>query len=56
MNQPHMMAALEALQKAKMELEVAEHNKGGHREKALELVHKAIVQTEKGIEEGEKRK
>jgi uncharacterized protein HemX len=53
-NQPHMMAALEALQKAKMELEVAEHNKSGHRVKALELVHKAIEQTKKGIEAGEK--
>ena len=40
--QPHMMAALEALQKARMELEVAEHNKGGHRDKALQFVHKAI--------------
>jgi hypothetical protein len=55
-NQPHMMAALEALQKAKMELEIAEHNKGGHREKALELVHKAIEQTKKGIAAGEKGK
>jgi uncharacterized membrane-anchored protein YhcB (DUF1043 family) len=54
-NQPHMMAALEALKKAQMELEVAEHNKGGHREKALKLVHQAIEQTEKGIEAGEKR-
>jgi uncharacterized protein HemX len=55
-NQPHMMAALEALQKAKMELEMAEHNKGGHRVKALELVQKAIEQTKKGIEFGEKGK
>ena len=54
-HQPHMMAALEALQKAKMELEVAEHNKGGHREKALKLVHHAIEQTRKGIEAGERR-
>jgi hypothetical protein len=55
-NQPHMMAALDALHKAKAELEVAEHNKGGHRDKALELVHKAIAQTKKGIEAGEKGK
>jgi uncharacterized membrane-anchored protein YhcB (DUF1043 family) len=55
-NQPHMIAALDALHKAKAELEVAEHNKGGHREKALELVHKAIEQTKKGIEAGEKSK
>ena len=56
MNQPHMMAAMEALQKAKTELEMADHNKGGHREKAIELVHQAIVQTQKGIEAGDKRK
>jgi hypothetical protein len=55
-NQPHMIAALEALKTAKMELEVTEHNKGGHRVKALELVHKAIEQTKKGIEAGEKGK
>jgi uncharacterized membrane-anchored protein YhcB (DUF1043 family) len=55
-HQPHMMAALEALKTAKTELEMAEHNKGGHRAKALDLVHKAIKQTEKGIEAGEKEK
>jgi hypothetical protein len=55
-HQPHMIAALEALKKAKVELEVAEHNKGGHRERALELVHKAIEQTRKGIEAGERGK
>ncbi len=53
-HQPHMISALEALKKAQMELEVAEHNKGGHREKALKLVHQAIEQTKKGIEAGEK--
>ncbi len=54
--QPHMIAALEALKTAKTELEMAEHNKGGHRVKALELVHKAIEQTKKGIEAGEKER
>jgi hypothetical protein len=53
-HQPHMMAALEALKSAKVELEAGEHNKGGHRVKALELVHKAIEQTRKAIEAGEK--
>jgi len=53
-HQPHMIAALEALKKAKMELEVAEHNKGGHRVKALELVNHALEQTRLGIEDGEK--
>ena len=51
-HQPHMMAALEALKSARTELAAGEHNKGGHREKALELVHKAIEQTKKGIEAG----
>ena len=55
-HQPHMMGALEALKSAKTELEAGEHNKGGHRVKALELVHKAIEQTKKGIEAGEKEK
>jgi cytochrome bd-type quinol oxidase subunit 1 len=55
-HQPHMMAALEALKTAKTELDMAEHNKGGHREKALELVNKAIEQTKKGIEAGEKER
>jgi len=54
--QPHMIAALDALKTAKSELEMAEYNKGGHREKALELVQKAIEQTKKGIEAGEKEK
>ena len=53
-HQPHMIAALEALKKAKMELEVAEHNKGGHRVKAIEHVNQALEQTRLGIEEGEK--
>ena len=55
-HQPHMVAALEALKSAKTELEAGEHNKGGHRLKALELVHKAIEQTKKGIEVGEKER
>ena len=33
--QPHMEAALNALLSAQTELRVAEHNKGGHRAKAL---------------------
>jgi len=53
-HQPHMIAALEGLKKARMELDVAEHNKGGHRVKALEFVDRAIKQTEMGIEAGER--
>jgi hypothetical protein len=48
-DQPHMHAALAALRDARHELEVAEHNKGGHREHAIELINKAIEQVEKGI-------
>jgi hypothetical protein len=55
-HQPHMMAALEALQKAKVELEAGEHNKGGHRVKALEIVQRAIEQTRKGIAAGERER
>jgi len=52
-NQPHMKAAIEALEKAKMELAMAEHNKGGHRTKTIMLVNQAIQQTELGIKAGE---
>ena len=41
--QPHMEAALNALLTAQTELKVAEHNKGGHRVKALDLVNSAIA-------------
>lgn len=47
--QPHMKAALEALQTAKEQLEKATADKGGHRKKALEHVRKAINEVEKGI-------
>jgi hypothetical protein len=49
-HEPHMSAALGHLQQAKAELEKAAPNKGGHREKAMELVNQAIQQ----VEEGEK--
>lgn len=48
-DQPFMEAARADLQKAKAELLVAEHNKGGHRAKALELVNAAIAEVNKGI-------
>jgi hypothetical protein len=46
--EPHMTAALEHLQAAKAELERAAHNKGGHRERALELVDQAMRQVQEG--------
>jgi hypothetical protein len=48
-DQPHMKAALDALRTARAELKMAEHNKGGHRERALEHVNAAIGQVESGM-------
>lgn len=50
--QPHMYNALNALRNAKHELEVAEHNKGGHRATALRLVDDAIGEVKAGIAVG----
>jgi hypothetical protein len=47
--QPHMEAALGLLQNARGELQAAEPNKGGHRERAIGLVDQAIVETRNGI-------
>jgi hypothetical protein len=47
--QTNMEIALGHLQEAKAALERAEHNKGGHREKALEHVNQAINQVQAGI-------
>jgi hypothetical protein len=47
--QPHMQNALAALQNARSELVAAEPNKGGHRERALDLVDRAIDQVQQGI-------
>jgi hypothetical protein len=49
-DQPHMQAAREHLQHARESLDHAEPNKGGHRERAIELVDKAIAQVDEGIE------
>jgi hypothetical protein len=47
-HEPHMSAALGHLQQAKDELEKAAPNKGGHREKAMQLVDQAIQQVREG--------
>ena len=47
--QSHMEAALGHLQAARGELERAAPNKGGHRERAIEMVDRAIVQVNEGI-------
>ena len=48
-DQPHMQAALDHLRAAKVELEAAEPDKGGHRVAALKAVNNAITQVERGI-------
>jgi hypothetical protein len=48
-DQPHMFAARNALQRAKAELQNAEHNKGGHRANAVRLVNSAIGEVNRGI-------
>ncbi len=48
--QPHMNAALDHLQTARHELEVASAEKGGHRVRAIELVDAAISEVNAGME------
>jgi hypothetical protein len=48
--EPKMASALRHLQQAEEDLEQATHNKGGHREKALELTRQARAQVEQGIQ------
>jgi hypothetical protein len=51
-NQPHMQAALDALNNAKSELDQATADKGGHRANAISLVNQAIDEVTKGIAAG----
>ncbi len=48
--QPKMQAALGALQQAKVRLEAATPNKGGHREQALGLIQQAIEAVGAGMQ------
>ncbi len=50
--QPHMRAALQALENAAASLEKAVDDKGGHRVKAIGFVKEAIAQVERGIQAG----
>jgi hypothetical protein len=47
--QPHMDESITILQSARAELVKAEPNKGGHRERALGLIDKAIAEVRAGI-------
>ena len=51
-DQPHMERAKDALESARKNLERATADKGGHRQKALELVREAIDEVKKGIDAG----
>jgi hypothetical protein len=47
--QPHMQAALDALQTAERQLAIAARDHGGHRVKALAQVRAAIAEVRRGI-------
>jgi hypothetical protein len=49
-DQPRMEAALDQLRSARSNLDAATADKGGHREKAIDYVNKAIDEVKKGIE------
>jgi hypothetical protein len=49
-DQPAMQAALASLRSAQDQLWGAAPNKGGHRERALNLVQQAIEEVQKGID------
>jgi hypothetical protein len=46
--EPHMSAAFGHLEQAKAELEKAAPNKGGHRERAMQLVDQAMQEIREG--------
>jgi hypothetical protein len=48
-DQPHMHSALQSLQAAKAQLEKADHDKGGHRVRAEQLVSQALAEVRAGI-------
>jgi hypothetical protein len=50
--QPHMEAALKALNNAASQLQAAADDKAGHRAKAIQLVSQAINQVQQGIAAG----
>jgi hypothetical protein len=49
-DQPRMHQAKADLEAARSELQKAEHNKGGHRAKAIEYVEAAITEVNRGIQ------
>lgn len=53
-HEPHMEYALYHHIEAKAQLEMAEHDKGGHRVDAIKLINLAIAEVKKSIGAGEK--
>jgi hypothetical protein len=53
--QLHMHTALHHLEEAKKELDLASHEKGGHRGRALDLTQNAIEEVQAGIQFGEEK-
>jgi hypothetical protein len=51
--QPHMQAALNRLEAARDQLQIATPNKGGHRVEALRLTNAAIGEVKAGMEHAE---
>jgi hypothetical protein len=51
-NQPHMVNALDNLRAARHQLEIAEADKGGHRERAIGIIDNAIGEVKAGIAAG----
>ena len=49
-DQPQMHAALQSLKDAKLHLEKADRDKGGHRARAEQLVSQALAEVRAGIE------
>lgn len=47
-NQPHMQAAMDHLRQARGELDRAEHNKGGWRDRAIQATDNALRETNSG--------
>jgi hypothetical protein len=50
--QPHMRNAMNALERAKAQLQLAEHDKAGYRDQAIGFVDQAIGAVQKGIAAG----
>jgi hypothetical protein len=53
--QPHMESALDHLQQAELQLQKGQHDKGGHRAKALALVQRAKAEVQAGMKFDETR-